>query len=87
MLSLLGYINEEWVFTTLCFIVQGFKALGASAYATATYVFVAEVFPLNIGAILGVMETFVGLGMSTGPAIGGFFYCVRLIYLFMYVIY
>lgn len=77
-LSSLGYIKQEWVFTLYCFIVQGMKALGASAYCTATYVFVAEVFPSNIGAVLGVMETFVGLGMSIGPAIGGFFYHVRI---------
>ncbi|KAK6637823.1 hypothetical protein RUM44_008245 [Polyplax serrata] len=74
--NLLGYIEQDWVFATYCFIVQGMKALGASAYSTASYVFVAEVFPSNIGTVLGIMETFVGLGMSIGPAIGGFFYHV-----------
>ncbi|KAL0273190.1 UNVERIFIED_CONTAM: hypothetical protein PYX00_005926 [Menopon gallinae] len=76
LFGLLGYIQEEWLFTTYCFLVRGLEALGASAYTTATYVFVVEVFPSNIGAVLGILETFVGLGMSTGPAIGGFLYSV-----------
>lgn len=62
-----------------CFLIRGFEALGASAYSTATYVFVVEIFPSNIGAVLGILETFVGLGMSTGPAIGGFLYTVRIL--------
>lgn len=64
------------MFATYCFLIRGLEALGAAAYTTATYVFVVEVFPTNVGAVLGFMETFVGLGMSMGPAIGGLLYSV-----------
>lgn len=69
-----------------CFLIRGLEALGASAYSTATYVFVVEIFPSNIGAVLGILETFVGLGMSTGPAIGGFLYTVSYIRLMSFKI-
>lgn len=52
------------------------EALGASAYSTASYVFVVNAFPESIGTVLGILETFVGLGMSVGPAIGGLLYSV-----------
>lgn len=56
--------------------MRGVQALGASAFSTACYVFVVHTFPDNIGAVIGLLETFVGLGMSIGPAIGGFLYSV-----------
>ncbi|KOB73752.1 putative synaptic vesicular amine transporter [Operophtera brumata] len=40
------------------------------------YVFVVNAFPDNIGSVLGILETFVGLGMSVGPAIGGLLYSI-----------
>jgi len=61
------------------------EALGAAAYSTATYVFVVEVFPTNVGRVLGFMETFVGLGMSTGPAIGGLLYSVSYFFILLQV--
>jgi hypothetical protein len=33
-------------------MVRGMEALGASAYATASYVFVVDIFPDNIGSVL-----------------------------------
>lgn len=91
--STLEYINDKTLFITYCFIVRGFEALGASAYSTASYVFVVNTFPQHIGSVLvsyqeyvkactqedtfqGILETFVGLGMSTGPALGGLLYSV-----------
>lgn len=70
----LEYIYDYTLFTTFCFLIRGFEALGASAYSTASYVFVINSFPNNIGSVLGILETFVGLGMSSGPAVGGLLY-------------
>lgn len=70
-------IEDTTMFTVLCFVVRGAEALGASAYSTASYVFVVQTFPDSIGSVLGILETFVGLGMSVGPAIGGLLYSVR----------
>lgn len=70
----LEYINDYTLFTVFCLLIRGVEALGASAYSTASYVFVVNTFPTNIGTVIGILETFVGLGMSTGPAIGGVLY-------------
>lgn len=72
--GLLEYVYNYTLFTTLCIVIRGFEALGASAFSTASYVFVVNTFPHNIGSVIGILETFVGLGMSTGPALGGLLY-------------
>lgn len=87
----LEYVTNYTLFTTFCIVIRGFEALGASAFSTASYVFVVNTFPQNIGSVLvsyfnfhkkihlffqGILETFVGLGMSTGPALGGVLYSV-----------
>ncbi|XP_063834249.1 MFS-type transporter SLC18B1-like [Ostrinia nubilalis] len=72
----LSLIENPTTFTWLCFLVRGLEALGASAYSTASYVFVVNAFPDSIGSVLGILETFVGLGMSVGPAIGGLLYSI-----------
>ncbi|XP_075983718.1 uncharacterized protein LOC142981589 [Anticarsia gemmatalis] len=72
----LALIEDSVTFTVLCFVVRGLEALGASAYSTASYVFVVNAFPDTIGSVLGILETFIGLGMSVGPAIGGLLYSI-----------
>ncbi|XP_028131400.1 MFS-type transporter SLC18B1 isoform X1 [Diabrotica virgifera virgifera] len=67
----LHHVEDYGGFTTLSFVIRGFAALGSSAYATAAYVIVVNVFPDNAGAIRGILETFVGLGLCAGPGIGG----------------
>ncbi|CAB3231381.1 unnamed protein product [Arctia plantaginis] len=74
--GMLSLIEDTLQFTILCFVVRGLEALGASAYSTASYVFVVNAFPDSIGSVLGILETFIGLGMSVGPAIGGFLYSI-----------
>ncbi|XP_063393718.1 MFS-type transporter SLC18B1-like [Cydia fagiglandana] len=69
-------VEDSAMFTGLCFAVRGAAALGASAYSTASYVFVVNVFPDSIGSVLGILETFVGIGMSVGPAIGSLLYSI-----------
>lgn len=74
LFGLLEYVETYTLFTTLCILIRGFEALGASAFSTASYIFVVNYFPNNIGSVIGILETFVGLGMSIGPAIGGILY-------------
>jgi len=49
---MLAYIEDFPTFAAYCFVVRGMEALGASAYATASYVFVVDIFPENIGSVL-----------------------------------
>nr|XP_023024252.1 MFS-type transporter SLC18B1-like [Leptinotarsa decemlineata] len=72
----LHYIEEYTWFTVASFVVRGVEALGASAYSTAGYVIIVNIFPENAGTVRGILETFVGLGMSAGPGIGGLLYAV-----------
>ncbi|XP_045472619.1 MFS-type transporter SLC18B1-like isoform X2 [Harmonia axyridis] len=74
LFGFLVHVEDFTLFTSLCILIRGIEALGACAYSTASYVYVVNSFPQSIGSVLGILETFVGLGMSTGPAIGGFLY-------------
>ncbi|XP_014681777.1 PREDICTED: MFS-type transporter SLC18B1-like [Priapulus caudatus] len=76
LFGLLVYAHDGFEFTVLCFIVRIFEALGAAGFTTATYAIIIDIYPDNIGTVFGVLETFVGLGMMVGPAIGGVLYKV-----------
>ncbi|CAH0557000.1 unnamed protein product [Brassicogethes aeneus] len=69
-------IDDYNTFVTCSFIIRGLEALGASAYSTAGYVIIINIFPDHAGAVRGLLETFVGLGMSAGPAIGGLLFAI-----------
>ncbi|CAH1731452.1 unnamed protein product [Aphis gossypii] len=71
LFGLLPMIQDNFQFKVLCFIVRGLEAIGASAFSTSSFVYVIQLFPENVSSVLGILETFVGLGMSVGPAIGG----------------
>lgn len=55
--STLEYISDKTLFIAFCFVVRGFEALGASAYSTASYVFVVNTFPQHIGSVLVIIIT------------------------------
>ncbi|KAK9738924.1 Major Facilitator Superfamily [Popillia japonica] len=76
MFGSLQFVNDSTAFTVLSFVIRGTEALGASAYSTAGYVLIINIFPKNGGVVRGILETFVGLGMSVGPAIGGLLFAV-----------
>nr|XP_022912860.1 MFS-type transporter SLC18B1-like [Onthophagus taurus]XP_022912871.1 MFS-type transporter SLC18B1-like [Onthophagus taurus] len=76
LFGLLEFVNDYTLFTSFCFLIRGLEALGASAFSTASYVYVVATFPDNMGSVFGILETFVGLGMSIGPALGGFLYSI-----------
>ncbi|XP_076257050.1 MFS-type transporter SLC18B1-like isoform X1 [Rhynchophorus ferrugineus] len=74
--GLLDKVDSYVSFVVLSFFIRGLEALGSSAYSTAGYVLIINIFPDNAGAVRGLLETFVGLGMSAGPAVGGVLYTV-----------
>uniref|UniRef100_A0A0K8SF02 Major facilitator superfamily (MFS) profile domain-containing protein n=2 Tax=Lygus hesperus TaxID=30085 RepID=A0A0K8SF02_LYGHE len=76
LFGVLPLIQDYTMFAVFCFIIRALEAVGASMYATASFVFVVEIFPDNISAVLGILETAMGIGMSAGPAIGGVLYSV-----------
>ncbi|VDM82806.1 unnamed protein product [Strongylus vulgaris] len=50
------------------------EAIGDAAFVTSSFAISAKCFPGNIALIVGLMETFAGLGYTAGPVIGGFLY-------------
>lgn len=55
------------VVAILCRIVE---ALGCSMCQTASMAIIATEFPDRVATVMGLMETFSGLGLMLGPAIG-----------------
>lgn len=76
LFGLLDQIDDLQIFTTFCFLVRIFEAIGATAFSTATYTILMEEFSDNIGTAFSIVETSVGLGLSLGPAVGGFLYSI-----------
>uniref|UniRef100_A0AC34FZR6 Major facilitator superfamily (MFS) profile domain-containing protein n=1 Tax=Panagrolaimus sp. ES5 TaxID=591445 RepID=A0AC34FZR6_9BILA len=50
------------------------QAIGDTAIVTSALVICAKSFPGQMSFIVGIMETFVGLGYTIGPFFGGVFY-------------
>ncbi|CAN8026590.1 unnamed protein product [Ixodes persulcatus] len=76
LFGLLDMAESTLTFTLLSFLVRIFEALGASAFCTASYTIVLNLYPEHISTVFGIIETCVGVGMSLGPAIGGALYSV-----------
>ncbi|XP_062589053.1 MFS-type transporter SLC18B1-like [Saccostrea cucullata] len=62
------------VYIVMCFLCRTVEALGCSMFVTASFAIIASVFPDNVTTVFGVLETFSGLGMIAGPAVGGALY-------------
>ncbi|KAK3578255.1 hypothetical protein CHS0354_011578 [Potamilus streckersoni] len=62
------------VFITLSFIIRIVLAIGCTAQQTASILMIMKFFPDNMMTVFGMGEIFVGIGMVSGPAIGGFLY-------------
>ena len=43
---------------------------------TASYTYIIQLFPDNVGLAFGITETCIGVGMSIGPAVGGLLYSI-----------
>ena len=70
----LDYVKDTTLFIVLCFLVRICEALGSCAFSTVSYIYIMNEFSAVVGWAFGLLETFVGLGMSLGPGIGGGLY-------------
>ncbi|XP_061173558.1 MFS-type transporter SLC18B1-like [Saccostrea echinata] len=62
------------IYIVMCFLCRTIEALGCSMFLTASFAIIATVFPDNVATVFSVLETFSGLGMIAGPAVGGALY-------------
>ncbi|XP_059175202.1 MFS-type transporter SLC18B1-like [Physella acuta] len=61
-------------FVAMSFIVRSVEALGVSAFSTASFAIVSNEFPNHISSVFATLETCIGIGLMTGPTIGGALY-------------
>lgn len=73
----LTYLTIEIEFVTVAFVLRIVESLGATAFATSSYSFISVCFPDRTATMFATMEMFFGLGVITGPVIGGFLYNFR----------
>lgn len=72
--GVLTYINHTLPFVSLAFILRILESLGATAFATSSYSFISSCFPDQTATMFATMEMSFGLGVITGPVVGGLLY-------------
>lgn len=74
--GLLDKVDEGSWFTASSLVMRSLEGLGAAAFSTASYTYIMHTFPDDVSAAMGLTETFIGIGETIGPAIGGGLYAV-----------
>ncbi|KAI8508592.1 hypothetical protein Bbelb_136910 [Branchiostoma belcheri] len=65
---------EGTSFVVYCFVTRTLEAFGVSAYITAGVAILTHAFPNNVAKVMGALEGFNGIGLMSGPALGGLLY-------------
>ncbi|OWA49848.1 putative MFS-type transporter SLC18B1 [Hypsibius exemplaris] len=71
LFGLLSIVQSYESFVALAFAIRIVEAVGAGAYLTASYYIAASEFPDHVATVQGFISTASGIGISTGPAVGG----------------
>lgn len=74
LFGVLDKCPDGTIYIVMCFCCRTIEALGCAAYITALFAITASVFPNNVSTVVGALETFSGIGMMAGPAVGGALY-------------
>ncbi|XP_013381873.1 MFS-type transporter SLC18B1-like isoform X2 [Lingula anatina] len=74
MLDKINFNDGGMMFLAFCLVTRIFMSIGCTAATTAAFAICINSFPNAVATVLGVLETFTGLGMMLGPAIGGVLY-------------
>uniref|UniRef100_A0A915EMF4 Major facilitator superfamily (MFS) profile domain-containing protein n=1 Tax=Ditylenchus dipsaci TaxID=166011 RepID=A0A915EMF4_9BILA len=72
-----GFLNllpAGRIFFWASFLIRCAEALGDACFVTSSFAISAKCFPGRIATIVGIMETFAGLGYTAGPVIGSVLY-------------
>uniref|UniRef100_A0A0K0F9X2 MFS-type transporter SLC18B1 (inferred by orthology to a human protein) n=1 Tax=Strongyloides venezuelensis TaxID=75913 RepID=A0A0K0F9X2_STRVS len=70
----INYIPAGSLFFWISVMLRVVEAIGDAAFVTSSFAIAAKCFPSNIATIVGLMETFAGIGYTAGPMIGGILY-------------
>lgn len=74
LFGFLNYLPPGNTFFWFSVLVRILEAVGDAAFVTSSFAIAAKSFPKNVAFVVGILETFAGLGYTAGPVIGGFFY-------------
>jgi MFS family permease len=74
LFGFLDLVPNGSIFFWASLFVRCAQAIGDTAIVTAALVICAQSFPGQLSFIVGIMETFVGLGYTIGPFFGGVLY-------------
>ncbi|XP_060072215.1 MFS-type transporter SLC18B1-like [Ylistrum balloti] len=74
LFGLLDKCPDGNIFIVMCFLSRTVEALGASAYITASFAILSNEFPNHVATVIGLLETFSGIGLMVGPTIGSLLY-------------
>lgn len=74
--GLLDRVNDSTWFITSSLIIRSLEGLGAAAFSTASFTYIMHTFPMDVSAAFGLTETFIGIGETIGPAVGGGLYAL-----------
>ncbi|KAL3990025.1 Major Facilitator Superfamily protein [Acanthocheilonema viteae] len=74
LFGFLNYIESSALFFWSSIGLRILEALGDAAFVTSSFAIGIKCFPGRIAIVVGVLETFVGLGSTAGPLFGGILY-------------
>ena len=74
--GLLDRVNDSSWFIASSLIIRSLEGLGAAAFSTASFTYIMHTFPTEVSAAFGLTETFIGIGETIGPAVGGGLYAL-----------
>lgn len=74
--GVLDRVNDSTMFIASSIIIRCLEGLGAAAFSTASYTYIMYTFSNGVSAAFGITETFIGIGETIGPAVGGGLYAL-----------
>ncbi|KJH44148.1 transporter, major facilitator family protein [Dictyocaulus viviparus] len=74
LFGFLNFLPSGTIFFLASVLIRILEAIGDAAFVTSSFAISAKCFPGNIAVVVGIMETFAGLGYTAGPLIGGVLY-------------
>lgn len=72
--GLFDYIQNPVAYGILCFFCRVVEGFGNGCLNSATSSIICTYYTDNMGNLIGLTQTFTGLGMLSGPVIGSFLY-------------
>lgn len=76
LFGLIDYIDDGTTYGVLAGLCRAFEGAGNACLITASYALVASNFPGKEEAVIGILQTFTGIGMMSGPLLGSALYAL-----------